>query len=578
MKARSFTYSLLILLTFLLVTACFSPWQGDDKDKGRISITLGNGAARWTETPGVALNTLKYELTLFSMPSEVPVDSATINPGGTSYTFNNVRPGNYTVTVVATLNGYNYAYGENLGINVIAGSATPASISLQRLPFSSSIISLGTISGGIVLDQIPSYTYSDVAAGYTVQPSLSLTMTNYAEDTTGTGLLTITLSTLDFSWSSLVLSLSKDGAGALSVAPVTGLSSGTYNATLSISGANGATLEPALDLSFMVNLFNVSTMAGSGSFGSADGLGIFAQFYNPDGIAVDGSGNVYVAEFSSHTIRKIDSSGNVSTLAGIAGTNGFADGSGVSAQFDSPNGVDVDSSGNVYVADFHNNRIRKISGGIVSTFAGTGAQDSVDGPGASAQFNRPSGVAVDSSGNVYVADQFGQRIRKITSSGVVSTLAGTVTAGWNDGPGASAQFNFPSEVAVDSSGNVYVADLVGHRIRKIDSGGNVSTLAGTGVPGFADGPGASAQFNNPNGVAVDGSGNVYVADMENHRIRKIDSRGFVSTLAGGVQGFADGSGASAQFSYPKGVAVDSSGYLYVADFDNHRIRKIILAP
>jgi len=204
-------------------------------------------------------------------------------------------------------------------------------------------------------------------------------------------------------------------------------------------------------------------------------------------------------------------------------TQGFVDGSGTAAQFDTPFGVAVDGSGNVYVADTSNNRIRKITAaGVVSTLAGDGTFGFVEGPGINARFRDPFGVAVDGSGNVYVADFFNNRIRKITAGGVVSTLAGNGTQGSVDGPGTTSQFRFPKGVAVDGSGNVYVADTNNHRIRKITAAGFVSTLAGTGTFGSVDGPGTTAQFDGPQGVAVDGSGgNIYVADTSNSRIRQI---------------------------------------------------------
>ena len=219
--------------------------------------------------------------------------------------------------------------------------------------------------------------------------------------------------------------------------------------------------------------------------------------------------------------------------------------------------------------------IASADGSVVSTLAGSGVPGFADGPGATAQFRNPVGVAVDAAGNVYVADHSNSRIRKVSPAGVVSTLAGSGLYGFSDGPGATAQFGGPTGVAVDAAGNVYVADLGNQRIRKVSPAGVVSTLAGSGVSGFADGPGATAQFNLPLGVAVDSAGNVYVADGINQRIRKVSPAGVVSTLAGsGVFGFADGPGATAQFWGPTGVAVDSAGNVYVAEGGNQRIRKV----
>jgi streptogramin lyase len=217
-------------------------------------------------------------------------------------------------------------------------------------------------------------------------------------------------------------------------------------------------------------------------------------------------------------------SGTVSTLAG-SGTAGYDNSSGTAAQFNTPTGVAVDTSGNVYVADMANNRIRKITPqGAVSTFAGSGSEglvNSVNGNGSAAQFNQPFGVAVDRFGNVYVADHGNHCIRKISPSGGVSTLAGKGTAGFADGTGTAAQFNTPNGVAVDRFGYVYVSDYGNNRIRKITPQGVVSTLAGTGAAGIVNGSGSTAQFSAPIGIAVDGSGNIYVGDSNNNRIRKI---------------------------------------------------------
>ena len=358
----------------------------------------------------------------------------------------------------------------------------------------------------------------------------------------------------------------------------------------------------------------VTTFAGiAGSLGSAntgtddEGNPVVAKFNKPSGVAVDASGNVYVADTYNHTIRKITITtseagvvtATVSTLAGIAGSLGSAntgtddEGNPVVAKFNYPHGVAVDSSGILYVADTHNNCIQKITSAgdvtTVTTFAGiagssgsenTGTDD--EGNPVVAKFNRPKGVAVDASGNVYVADTDNHTIRKITPGKLVTTLAGegSILGSHQDGTGTAARFDGPTGVAVDSSGNLYVADFNNLRIRKItpEPERKVTTLAG-GTDGSNDGTGTEAQFNFPHAVAVDSSGNLYVADMFNNRIRKITPKKLVTTIAGGgdisVGDHQDGTGTAARFDVPSGVAVDlSSGILYVADTDNHCIRKI----
>jgi len=325
----------------------------------------------------------------------------------------------------------------------------------------------------------------------------------------------------------------------------------------------------------------VSTLAGlAGSIGSSDGTGGAARFHNPTGIAVDGSGNVYFADCLNHTIRMVTPGGVVSTLAGLAGSSGSSDGTGSAARFNNPEGVAVDPSGNVYVADTGNDTLRMITpGGVVTTLAGlAGSPGSSDGTGSSAQFAGPAGVAVDSGGNIYVADKGNYTLRMVTPAGVVSTLAGLAgNRGISDGTGSAARFYVPYSVAVDASGNVYVADTGNNTLRMVTPAGVVSTLAGlAGSTGSSDGTGGAARFSTPYGVAVDGSGNVYVADTNNQTIRKMTSGGVVSTLAGlvGSPGSSDGTGSAALFDKPYGVAVDSGGNAYVADQFNHTIRKV----
>ncbi|MDD2789857.1 MAG: SMP-30/gluconolactonase/LRE family protein [Sulfurimonas sp.] len=341
---------------------------------------------------------------------------------------------------------------------------------------------------------------------------------------------------------------------------------------LSWSATSGTTLPSWLSLA---SDGVVTTLAGSGSAGFANDTGPDALFSTPLGVAVDSSGNVYVADYGNHIIRKITSAGVVTTLAG-SGNIGSADGTGTAASFKYPEGVAVDSSGNVYVTDYIDHKIRKItSAGVVTTLAGSGTAGSSNGTGEAASFNNPNGVAVDSSGNVYVADSSNNKIRKITSAGVVTTLAGSGSYGSVDGSGLAASFSTPDGIAVDASGNIYMADTNSHKIRKITSAGVVTTLAGSGTAGSNDGTGTATSFNKPAGVTVDGNGNIYVADTENNIIRKITSAGVVTTLAGSVNsGSIDGSGTVASFMQPYGITVDRSGNLYVGDTFNHKIRKI----
>jgi sugar lactone lactonase YvrE len=244
-------------------------------------------------------------------------------------------------------------------------------------------------------------------------------------------------------------------------------------------------------------------------------------FFSPFGLAVDGAGNTYVSDEETDNIYKILPDKTYSVLAG-SGTPNFANGKGTAASFNIPKGIAIDANGNLYVADSNNNLIRKITpDGTVSTFAGSGQVGSANGQANQASFNAPFWIAIDGSGNLYVADVFNNSIRKITPSGVVSTVAGSGAAGSADGTGIAATFNQPRAVAVDANGNLYVADFNNGLIRKITSGGVVTTIAGNATPGTTDGIGTAASFRGLSGIIVDASGNLIISDGGGDSLRKL---------------------------------------------------------
>src|SRR6266700_505409 len=262
----------------------------------------------------------------------------------------------------------------------------------------------------------------------------------------------------------------------------------------------------------------------------------------------------------------------VSTIAGD-GTDGVANGPAMSAKFQSPADVAVTAGGSIYVADYLNHRIRKISGGQVTTWAGSGISGLVNGEGDSAQLADPYRIASDANGNIYVLDEIDPRIRKISATAYVSTFAGKEQPGFLDGASLLARFEVDQEgVVADAQGNIYIGDTFNERIRKISTAAQVSTFSGNGTEGLTDGIAGVAQFKFPNGITIDKQGNVYVADAGNFCIRKITPAGTVSTLTGGTRGTADGMGNAAQFGILDDIVADSTGNLYVTD--EQRIRKI----
>ncbi len=332
--------------------------------------------------------------------------------------------------------------------------------------------------------------------------------------------------------------------------------------------------------------------SATGGFSGDGGPATSASFNQPRGVFVDGSGNIYIVDHVNNRIRKVDTSADtITTVAGsgptgVGGGAFFGDGTpATSARLKLPEGVFVDAEGNIYIADRDNARIRKVDmSGIISTVVGNGTKtfSGDGGPATSASLNFPRGVFVDGSGNIYIADTSNQRIRKVDASAdTITTVAGNGTAGFSgdDGPATSASLNNPFSVFVDGSGNIYIGDASNHRIRKVDTSGSISTVAGNGIAGFSGdaGPATSASLNIPHGVFVDGLDNIYIVDLSNNRIRKVDTSGSISTVAGnGIAGFSGDAGpaTSASLNIPHGVFVDGLDNIYIVDLSNNRIRKV----
>ncbi|MFI5096581.1 MAG: NHL repeat-containing protein [Candidatus Acidiferrales bacterium] len=322
----------------------------------------------------------------------------------------------------------------------------------------------------------------------------------------------------------------------------------------------------------------IYTVAGTGVSGYTGdgGPAQSAELNSPYGVSIDALGNIYIADTGNRVIRKVDSSGKITTIAGNGNQGYNGDGMpAVSAALYAPYRVVADRAGNVYIADYYNNRIRKVdTSGTITTVAGTGTQGyNGDGiPASTAQLNFPSAVAVDASGNIYIADTWNNLIRKIDTSGMISTIAGTGFPGvlGDGGPATSAQVYQPIGLAVDSLGNVYIADFGNSKIRKVDTSGTINTIAGTGSIGNSGdgGPATAAFLNQPTGVAVDRAGNVYIADNQNSRVRKVDTSGTITTIVS-----TSTSGISALF-FPEDVAVDAAGHVYIADNNNMRILEL----
>ncbi len=329
----------------------------------------------------------------------------------------------------------------------------------------------------------------------------------------------------------------------------------------------------------------ITTVAGTGvpGYSGDNGTATAAQLRGPVALAVSGDGTVYIADYLNNRVRAINSSGIIRTVAGT-GTSGYSGdgGAAASAQFSGPSGLSLDANGNLYIADSGNHRVRRISaGGIVSTVAGNGTQGFAGDGGlaTSANLDTPAGVLADAAGNIYVADSGNNRIRAVGSDGMIRTIAGSNPSEYEAMPATLLTLNAPSGVAVDSSGSIYVADWYNHRIRKVTVDGLVRTIAGNGTAGYSGdgGDAKQAQLNYPFAVAVDSSGNVYISDQGNNRVRRVGTDGVIRTVAGnGTSTFSGdgGQATNASLSTPAGIAVDASGNLYIADYNNTRVRKV----
>lgn len=336
---------------------------------------------------------------------------------------------------------------------------------------------------------------------------------------------------------------------------------------------------PPLDVTVapVAPIGNVTTLAGSGTATFTDGTGALASFNHPYGVTVAGNGNIFLADGDNNRIRQITPQGIVTTLAGST-MGAWVDDTGSAARFNIPGGLAIDATGTtLYVPEFLNNRVRKVTvpGGVVTTLAGDDMGAWVDGPKAIARLNQPLAVGVDSAGNTYVADYANNRIRKITAAGDISTVAGSGAADFAEGIGEQASFNSPAGIVV-VGGNLYVSDTGNNRVRKIViATREVTTFAGSGAATFADGTGTAAGIAKPTGIAVHvATGDFYFNDSGNAKVRRITPAGVVTTLAGDLDGYADGLGTAALFRSLQGIAVSAVGEVYIADYNNHRVRQM----
>jgi hypothetical protein len=338
--------------------------------------------------------------------------------------------------------------------------------------------------------------------------------------------------------------------------------------------------------------YSITTIAGVANEAGYAGDGIAATsapLCNPIGTAEDNNGNIFISDWCDCRIRIVNSNGIISTFAGLGVLGYSGDGAeATAAELNGPAGICFDANGNLYIADIGNNRIRKVTkSGIISTVAGNGIYGySGDGGAATAaEFSDPTGVAADKRGNIFITDVFNNRIRKIDTSGIITTVAGSAVRGFaGDGDAATAaELYYPTGIAIDNSGNIYFADGDNNRVRKVDTVGIITTIAGNGVAGYSgDGSlGTGAELYDPDGVAIDKTGNIFIADGVNYRIRKLDLRGIISTVAGnGTGGFGSNSNSATTVAcaLPTCISSDTAGNIYIPDEFSNEVQKLTIAP
>ena len=554
---------------------------------GKITTVVGNGSAGYSGDGGPATSAR------LNVPFDVVVDAA-----GNLYINDNSRIRKVNsggiITTVAGNGGYIY---NGDGIPATSAGLNPQGMALDAagnlyIADSSNHRIRKVDSGGIITTVVGNGSPSSIGDGGPATSAMIASPKGVAVDRAGN------LYIAD-EWNSRIRKV--DSAGIITT--VAGNGSQVFNGD-GIPATSATTPVPqgvAIDTIgnlYIIDIANqrirkvvvteiITTVAGNGGSGyNGDGiLATSAMLNNPQGVAVDVAGNLYIVDIANQRIRKVDRFGKITTVAGNGGSGYNGDGIlATSAMLSSPQGVAVDVAGNLYIADTYNQRIRKVdSGGIITTVAGNGGIGyNGDGISAtSAMFAYPFGVAVDVAGNLYIADTFNQRIRKVNSDRIITTVAGNDSSGYNGDniPATTATLRGPWGVAVDTAGNLYIADRNNSRIRKVSSGGIITTVAGNGGSGYNGDniPATSAAIGPPQGVAVDTAGNLYIADTANNRIRKVNSSGIITTIAGNGSASYNGDGipaTSAMLNTPTSVAVGVRNTVYIADFANQRVRRV----